>query len=148
MSCTFAKFGLCFGGSKKSMRKLKFLAPLYGPPRCLCKNAKQWHFSSFIALDKTRYVSRYLGLVCEIQNPGNFHKLTKNATQCDFLEHWNTPKNICRIWQYFSFQPHEGIPKLWKKLNSHDGFFSYLQNSTANSAHLAAHFCPALVCPQ
>ena len=24
----------------------------------------------------------------------------------------------------------------------------YLQNSTAISAHLAAHFCPALVCPQ
>ena len=33
-------------------------------------------------------------------------------------------------------------------MNSHDGFLSYLQNSTANSAHLAAHFCPALVCPQ
>jgi hypothetical protein len=35
-----------------------------------------------------------------------------------------------------------------KKLNSHDGFLSYLQNSTANSAHLTAHFCPVLVCPQ
>ena len=33
-------------------------------------------------------------------------------------------------------------------MNSHDDFLSYLQNSTANSAHLAAHFCPALVCPQ
>ena len=32
-------------------------------------------------------------------------------------------------------------------MNSHDGFLSYLQNSTANSAHLAAHFCPVLVCP-
>jgi hypothetical protein len=28
------------------------------------------------------------------------------------------------------------------------GFLSYLQNNTANSAHLAAHFCPAFVCPQ
>ena len=25
---------------------------------------------------------------------------------------------------------------------------SYLQNGTANAAYLAAHFCPALVCPQ
>ena len=28
------------------------------------------------------------------------------------------------------------------------GFLSYLQNSTANSAHQAAHFCIVLVCPQ
>ena len=48
----------------------------------------------------------------------------------------------------FSCLLDEGIPKIWKKLNSHDGFLSYLQNSIANSAHLAAHFCPALVCPQ
>ena len=32
-----------------------------------------------------------------------------------------------------------------KEMNSYDGFLSYLQNSAANSAHLAAHFCPALV---
>ena len=32
-------------------------------------------------------------------------------------------------------------------MRSYDGFLSYLQNSTANSAHLAANFCPALVCP-
>ena len=31
---------------------------------------------------------------------------------------------------------------MWKKLNYHNGFLSYLQNSTANSAHLAAHFYP------
>ena len=33
-------------------------------------------------------------------------------------------------------------------MNSHNGFLSYLQNSIVNSAHLSAHFCPALVCPQ
>ena len=27
------------------------------------------------------------------------------------------------------------------------GFLSYLQNSRATSAHLAAHVCPVLVCP-
>ena len=32
-------------------------------------------------------------------------------------------------------------------MNYHDGFLSYLQSSTANSARLAAHFCPALVLP-
>ena len=65
-----------------------------------------------------------------------------------FLEHWNSKKSVCNIWQRFSCLLDEGIPKICKKLNSHDGFLSYLQNSTANSAHLAAHFCPALVCPQ
>ena len=29
----------------------------------------------------------------------------------------------------FSCLLDEGIPKIWKKLNSHDGFLSYLQNS-------------------
>ena len=53
-----------------------------------------------------------------------------------------------RIWQHFSCLLDEGIPKIWKKLNFHDGFLSYLQNSTATSAHLAANFFPALVCPQ
>ena len=67
---------------------------------------------------------------------------------CEFLEYWNTQKSVWRIWQRFSCLLDEGIPKIWKKLNSHDGFLSYLLNSTANSAHLAAHFCPALVCPQ
>ena len=57
-------------------------------------------------------------------------------------------KSVWRDRQHFSCLLDEGIPKIWMKLNSHDGLFSYLQNSTANSAHLAAHFCPALVCPQ
>ena len=65
-----------------------------------------------------------------------------------FLEWWNRTKSFSSIWQLFSCLLDEGIPKIWKKLNCHDGFLSYLQNSTANSAHLAANFCPALVCPQ
>ena len=71
-----------------------------------------------------------------------------NSNHGMFLEWWNRTKSLSSIWQYFSCQLDEGIPKIWKKLNSHDGFLSCLQNSTANSAHLAAHFCPALVCPQ
>ena len=67
---------------------------------------------------------------------------------CDFLEYWNTQKSFWRIWQRFSCLIDEGIPKIWKKLNSHDGSLSYLQNSTANSAHLVAYFCTAIVCPQ
>ena len=58
---------------------------------------------------------------------------------CELLEYWNTQKSIWRIWQQFSCLLDKGIPKIWKKLNSHNGFLSYLQNSTANSAHLAAH---------
>ena len=63
---------------------------------------------------------------------------------------WNTQKSVWRICQRFSYLLDEGIPKIWKKLNSLDGFMSYLQNSTVNSAHLAARapFCTALVCPK
>ena len=71
-----------------------------------------------------------------------------SAIHSGFLEHWNSQKSLCNIWQRFSCLLDEGIPKICKKLSSHGGFLSYLPNSTANSAHLAAHFCPVLVCPQ
>ena len=58
------------------------------------------------------------------------------------------PKKCLEDLTTFSCLLDEGIPKILKKLNSHDGVLSYLQNSTANSAHLAAHFCTVLVCPQ
>ena len=58
------------------------------------------------------------------------------------------PKKCLEDLTTFSCLLDEDIPKIWKKLNSHDGIFSYLQNSTANLAHQAAHFCPVLVCPQ
>ena len=64
-----------------------------------------------------------------------------------FLEHWNIQKSVCNIWQRFSCLLNEEIPKICKKFNSHYGFLSYLQNSTANSAHLTAHFFPISVCP-
>ena len=51
----------------------------------------------------------------------------------EFLESWNTQKSVWRIWQHFSCLLDEGISKIWKKLNSHDGFLSYLQNSTAKA---------------
>ena len=41
---------------------------------------------------------------------------------CEFLEYWNTQKSVWRIWQHFSCLLDEGIPKIWKKLNSHGGF--------------------------
>ena len=39
-----------------------------------------------------------------------------------FLEHWNSQKSVCNIWQCFSCLLDEGIPKIWKKLNSLGGF--------------------------
>ena len=84
----------------------------------------------------------------------NFDKVAKvlkasydtyiHGGHCEFLEYWNTKKSVWSIWQWFSCLLDEGIPKIWKELNSLNGFLSYLQNSTANSAHMAAHFCPAL----
>ena len=70
------------------------------------------------------------------------------AHHCKFLGYWSTQNSVWRILQRFSCLPDEGIPKIWKKLNSHDGFLSYLQNSTASSAHLVVLFSPALVSPQ
>ena len=41
---------------------------------------------------------------------------------CEFPEYWNTQKSVWRIWQHFSWLLDEGIHKIWKKLNSRDGF--------------------------
>ena len=98
----------------------------------------------------------YFYLKCHNNNLSDFCQSfdTQKCASCKvsshgiFLEWRNTTKSLSNIWQYFSCLLDEGIPKICMKLNSHDGFLSYLQNSTANSAHLAAHFCPALVCPQ
>ena len=46
-----------------------------------------------------------------------------------FLEHWNSQKSVCNIWKCFSCLLHEGIPKIWKKLNSHGGFLRADQGS-------------------
>ena len=45
-----------------------------------------------------------------------------NTPHCEFLEYWNTQKSVWRIWKHFSCVLDVGIPKIWKKLNSHDGF--------------------------
>ena len=41
-----------------------------------------------------------------------------------------------------------GLQKYERNLISDDGFLSYLQDRTANPAHLTALLCPVLVCPQ
>ena len=77
-----------------------------------------------------------------------FEKINFKYWHHGFLEYWNSQKSVSNIWPHFSSLLDEEISKIWKKSNSHDGFMSYLQSSTANSAHLAANFWPALVCPQ
>ena len=42
---------------------------------------------------------------------------------CGFLEHWNSQKSVCNIWQRFSCLLDEWIEKICKKLFFHDGFF-------------------------
>ena len=39
-----------------------------------------------------------------------------------FLEWWNATKSLPNIWQYFSCLLDNGIAKICKKFNSHDGF--------------------------
>ena len=52
-----------------------------------------------------------------------------------FSQWWSTIKII------------SNIAEISKKLNFHDGFLSYLQDSIASPAHLAAIFCPVLGLP-
>jgi hypothetical protein len=45
------------------------------------------------------------------------------AVHHEFIEYWNIQKSVWRIWQHFSCLLDEEIPKIWKKLKSHSGFF-------------------------
>ena len=68
-----------------------------------------------------------------------------------FMEWRNTTKIFLIFGNVFQCLLDEGISKICKKLKSHGGFLSYLQDRTANLANLAnsaAIFCPAIVCPQ
>ena len=42
---------------------------------------------------------------------------------CGFLEHWNSQKSLCNIWQRFSCLLDESIEKKWKKKIFHGGLF-------------------------
>ena len=58
--------------------------------------------------------------------------------------YWNTPKSLCCIiWKCFSCLLEEGIGKICKQFNYHNSFY---QDRSANPAHMAAIFCPVLVC--
>ena len=59
-----------------------------------------------------------------------------------FLDWQNTTKSLSSS---FSCLFEEEIAEILKKFN---GFLSYLQDRTAIQAHLAAIYCPVLVCPQ
>ena len=63
------------------------------------------------------------------------------------MERRNIKKSLSNTWKHFSCQIHLRIANTCKKLNSHNGFWSYLQHSTANPAHLAALFLPCLALP-
>ena len=94
-----------------------------------------------------------------------FHKVVKRwlasvkeaserISMCTFHGTWYVSrvvkynKKSSRHLTMFLCLLNEGIAKIFKKLESHSGFLSYLQDRTANSANPAATFCPALVCPQ
>ena len=100
----------------------------------LCKKIKK-DLNSFLSWNRTSHFFSILSNVIV----GMYHR--------GFLEHWNSQKKCYNIWQRFSYLLDEWIEKICKKNFFHDGFLSYLQNSTANSAHLAAHFLPCFSLP-
>ena len=56
-------------------------------------------------------------------------------------------KGFLRFDNVFHCLLYEEIAKTDNKLNCHDGILSYLQDSTANPAHLAVLFLPCLGLP-
>ena len=132
---TSREFGVVHAKSKEAMNCSNALHYIAVYIRQACEYKKHTYY-------------RALTMVHE-QRPGNHH------TAKSFLR-WSLwvptvlkyPKKCLEDLTTFFISTWWGDSKIWKKLNSHGGFLSHLQNSKANSAHLAAHFCPALVCPQ
>ena len=52
-----------------------------------------------------------------------FFRQRRRPFHCGFLEHWNSQKSLCNIWQRFSCLLDESIEKKCKKKNFHGGLF-------------------------
>ena len=99
-------------------------------PQVLCnifvKILRNWYSCKHCNLYLLREASYYCHIV--LQNVINYSefcfRIAENVRTSHgmFLEWWNTTKSLSRIWQSFSCLLDEGIPKIWKKLNSHGGF--------------------------
>ena len=51
------------------------------------------------------------------------HCIIHEHSHCGFLEHWNSQKSLCNIWQRFSCLLDESIEKKRKKNFFHGGLF-------------------------
>ena len=111
---------------------------------CFQSACRKWNISSWFKYQILKLILINFQAVNSVERYISMYILLY-ILHCGFLEHWNSQKSVSNIWPHFSCLLDEGIPKIWKKLNFHDGFLSYLQNNTANSAHLA--FLPCLSLP-
>ena len=67
-----------------------------------CSREKNDNFHNFHCNPQSRYPKIVWNLVKQVHHW--------------FLEHWNSRKSLCNIWQLFSCLLDEGISKIWKKL--------------------------------
>ena len=71
----------------------------------------------------TIFAMKYTRIFFPIFSLIRFWILLRNdyyGTHRGFLEHWNSQKSVSNIWPHFLCLLDEGIPKIWKKLNSHN----------------------------
>ena len=87
-----------------------------------------WSFKVHIVWEGHKFLPNLhrSSVKCTVEISQNFVAFSKymsfNQVHSGFLEHWNSQKSVCNIWQRFSCLLDEEIPKIWKKLNSHGGF--------------------------
>ena len=88
-------------------------------------NFIEWNFCKLILVFFRIRLNKCFGTFMKCFNSSTRHQ----TSHCEFLEYWNTQKSVWRIWKHFSCLLDEGIPKIWKKLNSHGGFLRADQDS-------------------
>ena len=97
-------------------------------PRTLFRG-NSCHFVNLLSFaSKSFFLSMRKIIWFNSQKPKNWghvehHKLQIVTFHSMFLECWNAAKILCNIWHYFSCQLDEGIAKICKKFNFHDGFW-------------------------
>ena len=120
----------CLDSSSQSLTRRKNILR----DRPYIMSAQIWTYSVFRYITEDKQNWLFYAPTYPVLSPNMIYGwfLQKLKYYCGFLEHWNSQKSVCNIWQRFSCLLDEGIPKIWKKLSSHCGFLRADQGMAKN----------------
>ena len=73
--------------------------------------------------------------------------MVKQSLHSGFLDHWNSQKSVCNIWQGFLCLLDEEIPKIWKKIEFSRWLFELPAKQHTQFSPSGSTYLPCLSLP-